>query len=156
MWFWDIIDIKTHFLLASHLSFTRSAKDARRLIELALERAGKLPKVVVTDTPDAYLDYVELTFGAGTRQIHAKKLSSLSDTQLIEHYRGTIKDHAKVMRGLKRADTLKKTTGGWLVHYNFFRPHQALKMGTPAAQAGIQFPYKNWIDVIKFLPSELH
>ena len=148
IWFWDIIDIKTRFLLASLLSVTRSAKDAQRLMELALERAGKLPKVVVTDKLDAYLDYVELAFGAETRQIHAKKLTSLAGTQLIEHFRGTLKEHAKVMRGLKRADTLKKTTDGWLVHYNFFSPNQALEKRTPAAQAGIKFPYKNWMDVI--------
>lgn len=148
VWFWDIIDIKTHFLLASRMSLTRAAKDAQRLMELASERAGKLPKVVVTDKLDAYLDGVELAFGAETGQIHAKKLTSLPGTQLFEHFHGTLKDHAKVMRGLKRPDTAQATTDGWLVHYNFFRPHQALGNHTPAAQAGIKFPYKNWMDVI--------
>jgi len=28
VWFWDIIDTKTRFLLASHMSYTRTTKDA--------------------------------------------------------------------------------------------------------------------------------
>ena len=32
VWFWDIIDAKTRYLLASHISTTRGTKDARRAI----------------------------------------------------------------------------------------------------------------------------
>ena len=36
---------------------------------------------------------------------------------------------------------------GWLVHYNFFRPHMSLRDMTPAQVAGIRFPFRNWKDV---------
>jgi hypothetical protein len=36
---------------------------------------------------------------------------------------------------------------GWLVHYNFFRPHMSLNDRTPASVAGIRFPFRNWKDI---------
>ncbi|MDY6917876.1 MAG: hypothetical protein SVP26_08040, partial [Chloroflexota bacterium] len=41
----------------------------------------------------------------------------------------------------------KLITDGWLLHYNFFRPHESLGM-TPAKAAGIDFPYRNWRDIV--------
>jgi len=38
---------------------------------------------------------------------------------------------------------------GWLVHYNFFRPHESLGDRTPAEKAGIKAPFKDWMDVVK-------
>jgi len=64
VWFWDIIDADTRFLLASHISKTRTIKDARKLMELAARTAGKPPKVVLTDGLKAYLDGIELAFGS--------------------------------------------------------------------------------------------
>jgi hypothetical protein len=43
IWFWDIIDDKTRFLLASYMSVSRNAKDAEMLMRKALDRAEKLP-----------------------------------------------------------------------------------------------------------------
>ena len=39
--------------------------------------------------------------------------------------------------------------GDWLVHYNYLRPHTALDDKTPAEVAGIAYPYKNWLDIIR-------
>ena len=38
---------------------------------------------------------------------------------------------------------------GWLVHYNYLRPHTALKDKTPAEVAGIKCPLHNWRDVVE-------
>lgn len=35
------------------------------------------------------------------------------------------------------------------MHYNFFRPHESLKDKTPAEKAGLNFPYKDWEDVVR-------
>jgi len=52
------------------------------------------------------------------------------------------------MRGLKTRKSAKLITDGWLVHYNFFRKHEALGDKTPAEKAGVKFPFKNWLDVV--------
>jgi len=149
LWFWDIIDDKTRFLLASHISLTRTTRDAQTLVERAAQRAGRTPKVIITDRLAAYLDGIELAFGADTRHIAAKKLTSKIGTQLIERFHGTLKSRTKIMRGLKKRDTARLIMDGWLVHYNFFRPHEALRDKTPAEVAGIKTPFTNWTEVVK-------
>ena len=53
------------------------------------------------------------------------------------------------MRSMLRKDTAKIIMEGWLAHYNFFRPHQALDGNTPAEAAKVDTPYKSWKDVIE-------
>lgn len=148
VWFWDIIDDDTRFLLASRVSFTRTTKDAQRLFELASKRANKVPATVITDKLYAYLDGVELTFGGDTEHIRSKGFTVNPNTNLIERFHGTLKARTKVMRGLAHVESAITFTDGWLVNYNFFRPHESLGNKTPADAAKADFPYKSWKDVI--------
>jgi transposase-like protein len=148
VWFWDLIDAKTRFLLASHISTSRTTKDAQVLVEKAAKRAGKSPKVIITDKLAAYLDGIELAFGSETKHIAAKKLTSKVGTHLIERFHGILKDRTAIMRGMKQITTAQILLDGWLIHYNFFRPHDSLKGKTPAEAAGIKF-YKNWEAIVR-------
>ena len=38
---------------------------------------------------------------------------------------------------------------GWVIDYNFFRPHKALGGKTPASVAKIDVPLASWADVVK-------
>jgi len=147
IWLWDIIDTKTRFLIASHMSYTRTTKDAQALMKQAYDRTGKIPRVIYTDKLQAYLDGIELTFGADTKHRQGSPFDVESSTNLIERFHGTIKSRTKVMRGLHTLESARLFMDGWLVHYNFFRPHMSLKDRTPASVAGIRFPYRNWKDV---------
>lgn len=149
VWFWDIIDTKTRFLLASHMSYSRTTKDAETLMRQAYMRAGKAPRVIYTDKLRAYLDGIELTFGADTKHRQGSPFNVEVNTNLIERFHGTIKSRTKVMRGLHTIESARLFLDGWLVHYNFFRPHMSLKDRTPAEAAGICFPYRNWKDVVE-------
>ena len=51
------------------------------------------------------------------------------------------------MRGFKDIDTLLQFTDGFLVYYNFLRPHEGLSGKTPAEVAKIDYQVKNWADV---------
>jgi putative transposase len=152
IWFWDIIDAKTRFLLASHLSKSRTTHDARVLLARAAQRAGKTPKQVITDHLAAYIDGMELNFGAESKHIPAKDLKSTPGTQLIERFHSTLKARTKVMRGLKSIDSARNVLQGWLVHYNYLRPHEALGNKMPAQKAGIDYKFENWKDIVN-LPS---
>ena len=149
VWFWDLLDIKTRFLLSSHMSFNRTAQHARTLVEKASKRAGKVPKVIITDKLWAYLDGIELAFGADTQHVQSKGFTVQPNTNLIERFHGTLKSRTKVMRGLKTQETALGILDGWLVYYNFFRPHESLGNKTPAEKAGLNVPIKNWLDVVK-------
>jgi putative transposase len=149
IWLWDIMDSETRFLIATHMSKTRTTRDAHALMKQAYERTGKIPRVIYTDKLRAYLDGIELTFGADTTHKQGSPFDVENNTNLIERFHSTIKSRTKVMRGLHSKESARKYLDGWLVHYNFFRPHMSLNDSTPARVSGIQFPYKNWKEVVE-------
>jgi transposase-like protein len=131
-WFFDCIDAKTRFLLASHMSANRGIREARTLMEKAEEQAGKTPKIVVTDKLRSYLDGVELAFGSDAEHRQGSPFSLEDNTNLIERFQGTLKDRTEIIRGLKKPETARNFLEGWLIHYNYFRPHLSLDGKTPA------------------------
>lgn len=118
-------------------------------MEAAANRAGKVPRRVITDKLKAYLDGIELAFGADTRHIQSSPFAGKDDTNIIERFQGTIKDRTKVVRGFKTMTTATLILKGFLIHYNFFRPHISLGDRTPAEIAGIKLPYRTWTDFIR-------
>lgn len=155
VWFWDIIDNNTRFLLGSHLSLTRTIKDAQALMESALKHAGKPPHVIYTDKLASYLDGIELTFGADTKHRQGGPFDIENNTNMIERFHSTLKSRTEIMRGMQRPETATLIMEGWLIYYNFFRPHDALRKlkpkgidKTPAHVAKADYPYKSWLDVV--------
>ena len=131
------------------MSFRRTSEHANALVEKALHRAGKSPKVIITDKLFAYLDGIEMAFGADTQHIQSKGFSVQPNTNLIERFHGTLKSRTKVMRGFKTPESALLILDGWLVFYNFFRPHESLNNKTPAEKAGLKAPFSNWMDIVK-------
>ncbi|MFC2060300.1 IS6 family transposase [Chloroflexota bacterium] len=148
VWFWDMIDAKTRFLIATHISRTRTTKDAQMLMKKAYDRTGKIPRVIYTDKLRAYLDGIELTFGADTKHKQGGPFDVENNTNLIERFHGTLKARTKIMRGLKDIASAKLFTEGWLLYYNYLRPHESLRGSTPAKVAGVKYPYRNWQDIV--------
>lgn len=129
------------------MSYTRTTKDAEALMKQAYERTSKVPRIIYTDKLAAYLDGIELTFGADTEHRRGSPFDVEHQANYIERFHSTIKSRTKVMRGLHTVESARFFMDGWLVHYNFFRPHMSLRDRTPAEVAGIRFPLRNWKDV---------
>ena len=150
-WFWDLIDEKTRFLLASRFSSTRTIKDAEALMIQAYGRAGKAPKKICTDKLAAYLDGIENVFGANTKHIQTSPFGREGgdeSTSIIERFHGTLKERTGIMHGFKSLVKSKLITDAWLVHYNFFKEHTSLDDVPPAQNMGIPVPFKDWRDVV--------
>lgn len=150
LWLIDIIDRDTRFLLASKVSLNHDRKDTALAFKEAKKRAGKSPKKILTDGWNVYPDAIDLVFGHDTihepsNPFRSKRLS----TNIIERVQGTLKDRTKVMRGVKSIVTAESIIDGWLIYYNYFRPHETLGNKTPAEVAGAKYPYRNWLDVVK-------
>ena len=144
VWFFDIIDTDTRFLLASRASLSRTTRDAQMLMDRAIQKAGKSPKVVVTDKLASYLD-VNYGKDAEHRQGSPfRVLSSGESTAQIERFHGTIKDRTKVMRAFRDMETLHQFMNGYLVYYNYFKPNEALNGKTPAEASKVDYQVKNW------------
>jgi transposase-like protein len=147
VWFFDVIDEKTRYLLASRLATSRTTKEAALVMNEAKRRAGKSPKRIITDKLAAYIDGIEYAFGGDTKHIQSKPFTDVNSTNVIERFHGTLKDRTKVVRGFKNMDTARLLTQAWLVHYNFFKEHTTLGDVPPAVKMGAT-PIKDWAEVV--------
>jgi putative transposase len=149
VWCIDIIDKDTRYLLATKLSPNREKNDIKILMERARDRTGKTPKRILTDGWKGYLDGIELAYGADSKHIQTDPFNEYDNTELIERWHGTLKSRTKVMRGLKSVETANKFLDGYLVHYNYLRPHESLNGKTPAEVAKVQYTSKSWVDITR-------
>jgi putative transposase len=149
VYFWDIIDADTRFLLATHVSFTRTSKDAQSLMELAKQRAGKSPKVVVTDKLASYIAGIEEAYGGDSRHLRGGPFSLEHSTSLIERFHRTLEQRTKVFQKFKDIEDIRLLTGGWLVNYNFFKQNEGCGNIPPAQAMSKVVPFKDWNDIVK-------
>ena len=149
VWLWNVIDVDSRYMLATHISTTRTTRDAETLFTLAKGRAFKVPKSIVTDGLRAYIDGIERVFGGDTRHIQSQGLRAEINNNLSERMQGTIKDRTKVMRGLEFKRTAELFVDGFRLHYNHMRPHEALRRKTPAQKAQVPFLLENWLNAAK-------
>jgi putative transposase len=152
LWFYDIIDTKTRYLLASRVALSRTTNDAEALMRDAEARADKKPKQIITDQNYSYLDGIEKAYGSDSEHVLGNPFKSKTtgeSTSQIERFHGTLKDRTKVIRSFRDFETLKEFTDGWLIYYNYFKPHLSLDGKTPAEQANIQYDVKNWADLTR-------
>jgi putative transposase len=142
VWIWDIIDKDTCFLLATQLSLNHEKKDAQLLIEKAIKKAGKTPEVVIADKLAIYLEGTDLTSVADSG--YKLKCTSTGDDEIsgrIKHFHDTLQRRTNLMADLKSMDRVIEFTNGWLIHYNYFRPHEYHGGMTPAEVANIEYPH---------------
>jgi transposase-like protein len=149
LWFYDIIDTKTRYLLASRIAISRTTGDSQLLMNKAMKVAGKEPKTVITDKAPVYMDVWYGKKGEHVTGSPFKGKDTGESTSQIERFHGTLKDRTKVIRSFRDFETLKQFTDGWLIYYNYFKPHESLKGKTPAEQAHVQYSIKNWADLTR-------
>jgi putative transposase len=147
IYFGDIIDIKTRFLLVSGALLHHNSEDAQKLVESAFKRARKAPKVIVTNKLSSCPDGTGFNFSDATEYSQSSPFVFKENTALVELFRGGLKERLKVIRGFKDFDTLNEFAEGFAVFYNFFKPHEAMGGRTPADVAQITYKARNWADV---------
>jgi len=140
-------------LVASHLSGSRTVKDATTLFEKSMRIAKKKPISIYVDGLPAYVkgyNKVFRTLRKDTRPRLVRKvgLKAVNSNNSVERLHGTLKDRTKPMSGLKRMETVRTLLEGWVVHYNYVRKHQTLKGKTPAEASGIEMK-NDWYTLIK-------
>lgn len=153
VWFWDIIDYDTRFLLASHLSTSRTIEHVKAVMEEAKERVNSLcvDALILSDRLRAYDKGIKDVFGKCALHIKSEGFSSDINTNLIERFHGTLKERTKTLRGFKSWETAEIILDGFLINYNFFRPHMTLNNTTPANEAKIKLPFSTWEGLLRYL-----
>ncbi len=151
-WFWEIIDEQTKFLVAGHLSGTRTSKDAIELFEKSVKVAKKTPVSIYCDGLPAYVDGYNKVFRTMTKEgrpelIRSVGIRNVHNQNAVERLHSTLKDRLKPTRGLKGEKTVRTLLEGWVVHYNYVRKHQTIEM-TPAQASGLNIE-NDWYGLVK-------
>jgi transposase-like protein len=153
VWFWEMIDEDTRFLVASHLSGTRTLRDTIAIFQKGYDQSKKRPEAVFVDGSFVYkpaFNKVFWTMRKDTRPelVQRVGIRTRETNNMVERLHGTIKDRTKPMRGLKAFESTKAILEGFTVHYNYVRPHQSLDGETPAQAANMDAP-DNWKSLIE-------
>lgn len=153
IWFWQMIDEDTKFLVSSHLSGTRTFEDTVAIFKKGLEQSKVRPKAVFVDGSHVYnraFNKVFYTLKKATRPALVQRVGvrKRETNNIVERLHGTLKDRTKSMRGLKDFESTRSILEGFTVHYNFVRPHQSLGGKTPAQVSGIDMK-NDWHPLIK-------
>lgn len=151
-WFWETIDEDTRFIIASHLSETRSLKDTIEVFRQAVETAKSRPQAIFVDGSMQYDQAFNRVFYsrykvARVELVKRIGIRSRETNNIVERLHETVKERTRPMRGFKNQDSAKTILDGYAVNYNFARPHLSLHGKTPAQQAGIKV--KGWKSLIE-------
>lgn len=147
-WLFNVMDADTRFVLAAYLSRVRNARAATTALSLAREKSAVHPEEIKTDGLRSYRQALPRAFP--TRKVKhtvSQGIRAEINNNLSERLQGTIRDRDKTLRGLKGRDTGQAYIDGLVLHYNYFRPHEALDDKRPAQAAGAEMPFQDWGEV---------
>ncbi len=162
VWFWEMIDEDSRFLVASHLSGTRTLKDTIAIFQKGYDQSKVRPRAVFVDGSHVYkpaFNKVFWTMKKATRPelVQRVGIRTRETNNIVERLHGTLKDRTKPMRGLKSYESTKAILEGFTIHYNFVREHQSLLGKTPAqaARTGAPSSWKGLIEEATKYEAEL-
>ena len=147
MWNWNVMDEKTRYILASHLARTRTAGQARKVMEKAMDAAKTPPKTIKTDKLLSYTaalkDYKDI------KHVQSEGIRAELNNNLSERLQGTYRARTKTLRGMDSLETGQRYLDGWTLTYNLFREHESLGGVPPGRMAKVDAPYDEWADVVR-------
>ena len=148
MWLWNVMDGKTRYILASHLSRERDGNAAKTVLRKALAAADKPAENIFTDKLRSYLPALREVL-PDAKHWQSEGLTADINNNLSERLQGTYRDRIKTLRGLDSLETGQRYLDGWQITYNLFRGHHSLRNQTPGYRAKVNPPFKEWADVVK-------
>ena len=148
-WLWNVMDSRTRYILAAYLSKNRDARAARELFRRAQANAENVPKRIKTDRLRSYISAIEDIYGADVKHVQSDGITAEINNNLSERLQGTFRSRTKTMRGMDSRASGQAYLNGWVLSYNLFREHEALKGKTPAEVAKVHAPFKSWEEAVE-------
>ena len=148
MWNWNIMDSKTRYVLATHLSRHRTEKAAIESLKKAKAAAGKEPNTIKSDKLRSYRPAIRKVFPK-TLHIRSQGLTAQLNNNQSERMQGTYRSREKTLRGKDSVETGQRFLDGWTITYNFMRDHEALDGKTPAQATKVDGLFTEWADIVK-------
>lgn len=147
-WLWNVMDGKTRYILASHLSKERDGEAAKTVMRKALANADKPPDYIFTDKLRSYLPALKEVLPK-TKHFQSQGFAADINNNLSERLQGTYRSRIKTLRGLDSLESGQRYLDGWQITYNLFRDHESLHGDTPGKRAKVNPSFTEWADVVK-------
>lgn len=147
-WLWNVMDGKTRYILATHLTPDRDAKAARIVLRKALAASDKAPAYFFSDKLRSYQPALRDVLPT-TKHYQSEGLTADINNNLSERLQGTFKDRIKTLRRMDNLETGQRYLDGWALTYNHFRGHESLHNDPPGKRAKSELPFTEWADVVK-------
>lgn len=147
-----MMDDETRFWIAQEVADSKFRHDATGLFREAKQVTKTKPKVMITDGLPSYHEAYKKEFWTqkNPRTVHIRHIHLQGDmnNNKMERLNGEIRDREKVMRGIKKKDSITLT--GYQLFHNYIREHSALDGKTPSEKCGITINGDNkWITLIQ-------
>jgi transposase-like protein len=152
-WLFAMMDDETRFWIAQQVCEKKWYSDVRPMFRDAEAKAGKRPKVLISDGAHNFETASRKEWGSLRKDrnvIHVRDIRFGGEVHnnKMERLNGEIRDREKTMRGLKRRDT--PILKGLQLFHNYIRPHEGLGGKTPSEMAGIKVEGENkWLTIIQ-------
>ena len=149
----SMMDDETRFWIAQEVADRKQGHNARGLLQKSKQVTQTKPKVFITDGLPSYEIASRKEFWArdrGSRTVHIRhiRLQGDKNNNKMERLNGEFRDREKVMRGVKKKDSI--IFDGCQLYHNYVRPHMGLDGKTPAEVCGIEIKGDNkWITLIQ-------
>lgn len=146
----DVVDLTSGFLLGSHMDFGSLNGSEAGVIAAAARTALRWPTKVLTNS----LEFLPMEGGWSSpvypmAGFDPSCIESETPPKNVTRVRGWLKARAAILAGLGSARTAELVLQGWMIHYNYFRPHPAFDGRTPAVVAGVRSRFSGWADVVE-------
>ncbi len=99
-WLWNVMDGKTRYILATHLSKQRDARAAKTVMRKALASADKPPDSFFSDKLRSYLPALKEVL-PGAKHYQSEGLAADINNNLSERLQGTFRDRERTLRGME-------------------------------------------------------
>jgi len=148
-----LMDDETRFWISKEVADRKEGHDAKGLLINAHKTTKTRPRVFITDGLRSYEKASRKVFWSHNlenRTTHIRHIHLTGDmnNNKMERMNGEFRDREKVMRGVKKNDSV--IFDGYQLYHNYVRPHMSLDNQTPADKAGIKIKGKNkWITLIQ-------
>ena len=151
LWHWNVMDAKTRYVLASHLSPNRDTRAAVTVMRKAAMASKNPPRIVKSDKLGSYPPAVAAVF-PDAKHVQSDGIRALINNNLSERLQGTYLQREKTLRGLDNIESGQRYLDGWTLTYNLFREYEGIDYQTPAGKANVNAPFQQWEDVVKQHP----
>jgi putative transposase len=147
-----LMDDDTRFWIAQQVADTKNVADVKPLFKNAKELTGKRPSTLISDGAPNFNEAFKNEFftisNPRSRHIRHVRMRGDHNNNKMERMNGEVRDREKVMRGLKKIDTI--VLPGYQLYHNYIRPHEGLDGKTPAEKCGIKIEGDNkWKTLIE-------